>query len=97
MIATREDGIASVFFEHGVMYATGRSVCRDLVAAHKWFNLAAQRGNRDAIRWRREIASEMSAEEIAAAQRAARLEATDPEVLARQLIVVADDVEAVAA
>src|SRR5262249_49767389 len=56
-----------------------------------------QRGNRDAIRWRREIASEMSAEEIAAAQRAARLEVTDPEGLARQLIVVADDVEAVAA
>ena len=27
----------------------------DLVSAHKWFNLAAMRGNTDAIRLRREI------------------------------------------
>jgi TPR repeat protein len=61
-----------VFFELGMMYASGRSVPADLVVAHKWFNLAAMRGNEDAIRWRREIAAEMSELEIAAAQRAAR-------------------------
>jgi uncharacterized protein len=44
----------------------------DLVAAHKWFNLAASRGNAEAIRLRREIAAQMSDAEIAAAQRAAR-------------------------
>jgi uncharacterized protein len=54
------------------MYATGQSVPTDLVAAHKWFNLAAMRGNGEASRWRREIAAEMSQPEIAAAQRAAR-------------------------
>jgi TPR repeat protein len=61
-----------VFFELGMMYASGRSVPADLVSAHKWFNLAAMRGNGEASRLRREIAAEMSAAEIAAAQRAAR-------------------------
>jgi TPR repeat protein len=61
-----------VFYELGMMYASGRNVQADLVTAHKWFNLAAMRGNSEAIRLRREIASEMTAAEIAAAQRAAR-------------------------
>ena len=38
-----------VFYELGMMYASGRSVPTDLVSAHKWFNLAAMRGNGDAI------------------------------------------------
>jgi TPR repeat protein len=63
---------ADMFFDLGMMYSTGRSVPTDLVTAHKWFNIAAMRGNRDAIRLRLEIAGEMSAAEIAAAQRAAR-------------------------
>ena len=63
---------ADMFFELGMMYSTGRSVAADLVTAHKWFNIAAQRGHRDAIRLRVEIAAEMSEAEIAAAQRAAR-------------------------
>ena len=61
-----------VFSEHGMMYASGRTVPTDLVSAHKWFNLAAMRGNPEAARQRREIAGEMSESEIAAAQRAAR-------------------------
>ena len=56
----------------GMMYASGRSVPADMVSAHKWFNIAALRGNADAARLRREIAEEMSEAEIAAAQRAAR-------------------------
>jgi uncharacterized protein len=63
---------ADVFYELGMMYSTGRSVPADLVCAHKWFNIAAMRGNKDAIRLRREIASEMSEADTAAAQRAAR-------------------------
>jgi hypothetical protein len=54
------------------MYSIGRSVPVDYVTAHKWFNLAAMRGNDDAVRLRREIADQMSEVEIAAAQRAAR-------------------------
>jgi uncharacterized protein len=63
---------ADMFFELGMMYSTGRSVPADLVTAHKWFNIAAVRGHRDAIRLRVEIAAEMSEIDIAAAQRAAR-------------------------
>ena len=61
-----------VLFQRGMMYSTGSSVPTDFVSAHKWFNLAAVRGNRDAIRLRREIAEQMTESEIAAAQRAAR-------------------------
>jgi uncharacterized protein len=56
----------------GMIYANGRSGPADMVSAHKWFNIAALRGNAEAARLRREIAEEMSAAEIAAAQRAAR-------------------------
>jgi uncharacterized protein len=63
---------ADTFFELGMMYSSGRSVPIDYVTAHKWFNLAAMKGNQDAARLRREIAVEMSEAEIAAAQRAAR-------------------------
>jgi uncharacterized protein len=60
------------FFELGMMHASGRSGAADLVAAHKWFNLAAMQGHVEAARMRLEIAAEMSGPEIAAAQRAAR-------------------------
>jgi TPR repeat protein len=63
---------SDMLFELGMMYSVGRDVPVDLVNAHKWFNLAAVRGNADAIRLRREIAELMSEIEIAAAQRAAR-------------------------
>lgn len=63
---------ADMFFDLGMMYSTGRSVPVDLITAHKWFNIAATRGNRDAVRLRREIAGEMSEDQIASAQRAAR-------------------------
>src|SRR5437660_11032818 len=61
-----------MFFELGMMYSTGRTVPTDLVSAHKWFNLAAMRGNPDAVRLRLEVAAEMSETDIAEAQRAAR-------------------------
>lgn len=56
----------------GLMYSCGRSVPADKIAAHKWFNLAAVKGNREAVALRRELAAEMAEWEIAAAQRAAR-------------------------
>jgi uncharacterized protein len=63
---------ADSFLALGMMYSVGRSVPLDFVVAHKWFNLAAMRGNADAVRLRREIAEQMSDAEIAQAQRAAR-------------------------
>jgi TPR repeat protein len=61
-----------IYFALGMMYSVGRSVPIDLVSAHKWFNLAAARGNADATALRREVAEQMSESEIAMAQRAAR-------------------------
>ena len=55
-----------------MMYSVGRDAPVDLISAHKWFNLAAVKGNAEAIRLRREIANQMSDAEIALAQRAAR-------------------------
>lgn len=63
---------ADQFLELGLLYSTGRSVPADMVSAHKWLNIAAMRGNAEAARLRREIAEEMSDDEIAVAQRAAR-------------------------
>ncbi len=64
--------VGNMLFELGMMYSVGRDVPIDLVSAHKWFNLAAAKGNAEAMRLRREIANQMSDGEIAAAQRAAR-------------------------
>ena len=61
-----------VLFDLGMMFSTGQSGTADLIAAHKWFNLAALKGRVDAIALRREIAEQMSDIEIAMAQREAR-------------------------
>jgi len=61
-----------MLYELGIMYSIGRDVPLDLVSAHKWFNLAAMKGNAEAVRLRREVADQMSDVEIATAQRAAR-------------------------
>ena len=41
--------IPDVLFERGLYWASGRSGVVNLVAAHKWFNLAALKGRTDAI------------------------------------------------
>jgi hypothetical protein len=64
--------IPDVLFERGLYWASGRSGVVNLIAAHKWFNLAALKGRADAISLRREVAELMSDTEIAAAQREAR-------------------------
>jgi TPR repeat protein len=63
---------ADVLFDLGLMFSSGSKAAVDLIAAHKWFNLAAVKGRIDALDMRREIAALMSEAEIAAAQRAAR-------------------------
>jgi uncharacterized protein len=64
--------IPDVLFERGLYWSSGRSGVVNLVAAHKWFNLAAVKGHSDAIQMRREVAELMSDVEIASAQREAR-------------------------
>jgi len=60
-----------VLFERGLCWASGRFGVINLVAAHKWFNLAALKGRSDAVALCREVAEQMSEEEIATAQREA--------------------------
>ena len=51
---------ADILFELGMMYATGRDCDTDLVAAHKWFNIAAIKGSARAA----ELRSELSADDV---------------------------------
>lgn len=67
-----QGGAPDALFELGLMYCAGRDVALDLVQAHKWFNLAAVRGNADAKLYRQEISSEMTKAQVADAQRQAR-------------------------
>ena len=67
-----QTGMPDALFELGMLYATGRDVAADLVVAHKWFNLAAARGNPSALTHRIELAREMSVGQVAEAQRLAR-------------------------
>ena len=67
-----QGGAPDALFELGLMYCSGREVGLDMVQAHKWFNLAAMRGNDEAKRYRLEISSEMTKADIARAQKLAR-------------------------
>lgn len=72
-LAAAAAGDTSAYFDLGVAYSTnGHGIACDLVEAHKWFNLAAVGGHEEAQMCRAEIAEEMSAREIAEAQRRAR-------------------------
>lgn len=66
------DNSADVFCEMGLMYATGRGCEIDLVAAHKWLNIAAIKGNDRAAELRADVAASMSKMQLASALRAAR-------------------------
>ncbi|HVZ50606.1 MAG TPA: hypothetical protein VG986_01470 [Pseudolabrys sp.] len=70
--ALSEPAGAEDCFGLAMSYSAGAGVSVDLIEAHKWFNIAAMRGHKDAARLRREIAEQMSDAEIGCAQRAAR-------------------------
>jgi uncharacterized protein len=67
-----QGGQPDALFELGLIYCTGRDGKVDLIEAHKWFNLAAIRGNQEAKHYRNELSSELSKSEIARAQKMAR-------------------------
>ena len=72
-IAEAAAGKVQALYELGVAYSTGSGgVEIDMIEAHKWFNLAALNGSELAQECRAEIAEDMSAREIAEAQRQAR-------------------------
>jgi TPR repeat protein len=72
-LAAAAQGDLSAYFDLGVAYSTGsHGAACDLIEAHKWFNLAAVNGYDDAAQCRADVADEMTAREIAEAQRRAR-------------------------
>jgi len=72
-LAAAAQGDISAYFDLGVVFSTGSNgVACDLVEAHKWFNLASVGGHEEAQMCRADISDEMSAREIAEAQRRAR-------------------------
>jgi uncharacterized protein len=69
--AARGDNEA--YFDLGIAYSSGSGgIDIDLIQAHKWFNLAAMSGNERGHECRSDVADEMTAREIAEAQRQAR-------------------------
>ena len=72
-LAAAAQGDISAYYDLGVAYSTGsHGVSCDLIEAHKWFNLAAVAGHEESAWCRADIAEEMTAREIAEAQRRAR-------------------------
>lgn len=72
-LAAASRGEAGACFDLGVAFSAGSNGAEyDLIEAHKWFNLAATRGHEEAAFCRADISDEMTAREIAEAQRRAR-------------------------
>ena len=72
-LAAAAQGDIAAYFDLGVAYSTGsHGVDCDMIEAHKWFNLAAAKGHEEAAYCRADISDEMTAREIAEAQRQAR-------------------------
>ncbi|WP_320196280.1 sel1 repeat family protein [Agrobacterium rosae] len=63
---------ADVFCNLGLIYATGRGCPVDLIAAHKWLNIAAIKGSDRAASLRADLARNMNKADLAKALRAAR-------------------------
>lgn len=67
------EGRPGAAYDLGILYWTGTGgVSADLIEAHKWFNLAAMTGDTAAQEARAEVAEDMTAREVAQAQRLAR-------------------------
>ncbi|HKX77640.1 MAG TPA: hypothetical protein VJM34_03875 [Novosphingobium sp.] len=72
-LAAAAQGDISAYYDLGIAFSTGGHGAEcDLIEAHKWFNLAAVAGHEEAQQCRADIADEMTAREIAEAQRRAR-------------------------
>jgi len=72
-LADAARGDMNAFYDLGMVFSSGAAgIDVDLIEAHKWFNLAAVAGSEEAQACRSEIAEDMTAREIAEAQKAAR-------------------------
>ena len=67
-----EQGNAYSQLNLGMMHLYGDGVLQDNVYAYMWFNIAASNGSEDAIGHRKQVATKMTASQIAEAQKLAR-------------------------
>lgn len=67
-----DQGNGRAMFMLGRLYHTAHGVPQDFVRAHMWYNLATAHGFEESKRWRDRLAEDMSANQIAEAQRLAR-------------------------
>ena len=67
-----DQGEAAAQTNLGIMYRTGQGVPQDYMLEHMWFNLAAAHGNSFAVKNRALLATRMTPDQIAEAQRMAR-------------------------
>ena len=63
---------ADEMYRMGLEASTPGADDYDIVKAHKWFNLAAMKGNPNARLYRKELLLEMTTDQVAEAQRMAR-------------------------
>ena len=66
-----EQGHADAQYNLGIMYKYGNGVPQDYVLAHMWLNIAAAQGLEGAKNTRDNLATHMTSEQIAEAQRLA--------------------------
>lgn len=72
-LAQAASGGVDACYDLGIAYSSGSGGTPiNLIEAHKWFNLAALAGSEDGQSCRAEVADQMTAREIAQAQREAR-------------------------
>ena len=67
-----EHGLRDSQFNLAILYARGLGIEADQKEAYKWFAIAAAQGDREAEQKRDEIASSLSADDVAVAKRMAR-------------------------
>lgn len=67
-----DQGHVSAQVNLGIRYAKGQGVPQDYVQAHKWSNLAAATGDKNAIKNRDIVAKKMTPADISKAQKLAR-------------------------
>ncbi len=67
-----DQGDAKAQSNLGMMYALGQGVIQSKVMAHMYWNIAAVSGDEDAIKYRGIVEKEMTATQLAEAQKLAR-------------------------
>ena len=79
-----EQGLAAAQYNLASMYARGKGVPEDYVKAYAWLNLAAAQGDKKAVKVKDLLRKQMTAEQVAEAQKLAaelfkRIESSKPQ------------------